>query len=326
MPLNATILPAGAYGWLHDLHAVTDGTPAGVVALAKSAGLRGILAKYNDGASTVAGDGSGQAWAANYHTLVGPCAAAGLLLLPWGYCYPTDRVPFANLVAQVLTEGRTANPDGFYILDAEIEFDNDANAAADAQAMLAAVKAVPGLRLLYTAWGIPDQHPAFPWAEFNTGCEALLPQIYPSLIGWDATTCYNRCFLGGNGGGPGVEQMNPVPVVIPTFDLSDPATLAALAKNGGFPAVTWWVMDGMSTAQEAQLAQTSYAVTVTPPAPTPTPTPTLPPTPTDPADPWAAAAWQLATTAGVLDGTRPKDPLTREDFTLALQRLGLLKP
>jgi hypothetical protein len=268
MRLTTEVLPTGQYGWVHDLRQVADGTAAGAVALAKSAGLRGLLVKYNDGSSVVAGDGSGQQWQVQSRALVPACAAVGLLVIPWGYVYPTDREPFAALAQQALADTTPANPDGFYVLDAEIEFDDDSNAESDAQAMLAAVKAaVPSVRLLYTSWGVPDQHPAFPWSAFNTACQAFLPQIYPGLIGWDATTCYNRAFLGGSGGGPGIEQMQPVPAVVPTFDLSDIGTCAALAKNGGFPAVTWWVMDGMTAAQAQALAGTSYAMT-TQPAPT----------------------------------------------------------
>jgi hypothetical protein len=49
--------------------------------------------------------------------------------------------------------------------------------------------------------------------------------------------------------------------------------------------------------------------------------------PADPAntpDPWAAAAWAKAAAAGVLDGTRPRDPLTREEAAVVLDRLKLL--
>lgn len=43
-----------------------------------------------------------------------------------------------------------------------------------------------------------------------------------------------------------------------------------------------------------------------------------------PAGDWAAAAWQAAQTAGVLDGTAPQAPLTREQAAVILQRLKLL--
>lgn len=41
-------------------------------------------------------------------------------------------------------------------------------------------------------------------------------------------------------------------------------------------------------------------------------------------DTWAAAAWEKAERAGVLDGTRPRDPMTRQEFAVVLSKLGLL--
>jgi hypothetical protein len=41
-------------------------------------------------------------------------------------------------------------------------------------------------------------------------------------------------------------------------------------------------------------------------------------------DSWASDAWERATKAGVLDGTRPKDTLTRQELAVVLAKLGLL--
>lgn len=41
--------------------------------------------------------------------------------------------------------------------------------------------------------------------------------------------------------------------------------------------------------------------------------------------PWAAEAWAKAEKSGVLDGTRPTDPVTRQELAVILDRLGLLK-
>ncbi|MBX6377125.1 MAG: N-acetylmuramoyl-L-alanine amidase [Clostridia bacterium] len=51
---------------------------------------------------------------------------------------------------------------------------------------------------------------------------------------------------------------------------------------------------------------------------------TTAPPPWEPADPWAAGAWAKAVALGVLDGTRPRDPLTRQELAVVLDRLGLL--
>lgn len=39
---------------------------------------------------------------------------------------------------------------------------------------------------------------------------------------------------------------------------------------------------------------------------------------------YASLAWKLAIEAGIVDGTKPQSPLTREQFAVILQRLGLI--
>lgn len=62
------------------------------------------------------------------------------------------------------------------------------------------------------------------------------------------------------------------------------------------------------------------------PVPEDKPSPAPPATPSNqdkPAD-WAKTAWDRAKAAGVLDGTRPTDPITRQEVAVILDRLGLL--
>ena len=40
---------------------------------------------------------------------------------------------------------------------------------------------------------------------------------------------------------------------------------------------------------------------------------------------WARDAWDKATKAGVMDGTRPTEPVTRQELAVILDRLGLVK-
>ena len=44
----------------------------------------------------------------------------------------------------------------------------------------------------------------------------------------------------------------------------------------------------------------------------------------DQADPWAKDAWRKAYAAGIFDGTRPRDGLTRQEAAVVLDRLNLL--
>ena len=42
------------------------------------------------------------------------------------------------------------------------------------------------------------------------------------------------------------------------------------------------------------------------------------------ADDWAAQAWDRAKKAGVLDGTRPREAVTRQELAVVLERIGAL--
>lgn len=42
------------------------------------------------------------------------------------------------------------------------------------------------------------------------------------------------------------------------------------------------------------------------------------------ASPWAHSAWEKAKIKGIFDGTRPGAPLTRQEFAIILDRLGML--
>lgn len=44
----------------------------------------------------------------------------------------------------------------------------------------------------------------------------------------------------------------------------------------------------------------------------------------NPASDWAAEAWQKAKSNGVMDGTRPADPITRQELAVVLDRLNLI--
>ena len=47
--------------------------------------------------------------------------------------------------------------------------------------------------------------------------------------------------------------------------------------------------------------------------------------PPDAAAPWAADAWAAAYAAGVLDGTRPQEAVTRQELSVVLDRIGTLR-
>ncbi len=291
MGLTDSVLPRGQYGWLWTAERTADGTPAGIVALAKRAGLRGILAKYHEGSARKAARGPGD-WARNFRALVQPCAEAGLLLIPWAYTHPDDYRPdVIEVIAEAVATSAPANPQRFYIFDPEIEFDRDAEAAAKTRMLFATLsdRGVRG-RWLYSSWGWVDQHPSFPWAAWQENCEAFLPQAYPRTMQVpNPDLVWNRAYGGAQFGGPqargwtgpqGFRALKPERPIIPAFDIYDNVIprLAHLAANWGAPAVSWWVMDSAGEQTIAQLAATSYASSKAEPAP---PVIDNPPTPSE---------------------------------------------
>ena len=251
------------YGFIHDLRKVADGTAMGAVALAKRAGLAGILCKYADGHATVAGDGSGTDFAGQCRALAAPCATVGLELIPWAYVYPTDADDtFARIVNQALLDTQSANGKYRFLIDAESEFDNAPAPGTAADAVLHAIRSIlPGAELWLTSWAWCDQHPNFPFAEFAKECAVYMPQAYPALIGVSAQAVVARA----------IATIPHFPRTIPAFDLSSVGDCARLSFASGWPDAAWWLLDGMTEAQAQSLAAAlSWA---TPVEPTPAPEP-----------------------------------------------------
>jgi hypothetical protein len=278
--LTDPFLPPGQWAFVHDLAKCADGTAAGAVGLARRAGLTGLLVKVLDGASPYPGGGAAE--------LLAACRAAGVGCSGWGYVYPGDGAATAALIQQWLQlSGNEA-----FLVDAEVEFEVP-DGAQQAQALLAAVRQVCR-RPWYTSLPWPDQQAAFPWTAFQAACAAFAPQVYGSALAGAAgpvsdawmDTCWNRASIGPGAGGPayttggpaGWQGLSPVLPVVPIFDLANISRAAYLARNGGFSAIIWWLLDGLTAAQADALAQTPYAAqaaapAAAPAAPQPVPTP-----------------------------------------------------
>ncbi len=69
----------------------------------------------------------------------------------------------------------------------------------------------------------------------------------------------------------------------------------------------------------------TYLKKVSGPKPAPTPEPTHKPTVPEAADEWAKVSWEKACAKGIMDGTRPRDAITRQEVAKILDRLGLLE-
>lgn len=80
-------------------------------------------------------------------------------------------------------------------------------------------------------------------------------------------------------------------------------------------------MDTFRRDVAALLAAEAQSASAESPAAVGTGKPSGPP---DAADPWAADAWAAAYAAGVLDGTRPRDAVTRQELAVVMRRTGVI--
>ncbi len=95
------------------------------------------------------------------------------------------------------------------------------------------------------------------------------------------------------------------------------AVVDALAEKNG------WIrtVEGWCSAKYLKKVSPPKTAPTSEPVPEPTPAPTVP----EAADEWAKDEWAKAWAKGIMDGTRPRDTITRQEVAVILDRLGLLE-
>lgn len=139
-----------------------------IIAQAKQLGLAGLLVKGWDGTDS-------ERWLQQVKTLVEPAHAAGLVIGAWGYCYGVDPVGEAAAAKACIKAGGD-----WLVLDVEDEFEQHPERIAGPDGFRAAFwNAFQGkVPIGYSSFGLPDEHPAFPWATLSVMCRVALPQVY----------------------------------------------------------------------------------------------------------------------------------------------------
>jgi hypothetical protein len=175
--VDAANLGKGDWIWRVPESAVSLGLAStdvqGMINQAKAAGLKWITVKCGD---------RGNVWTQFNTDLINRAHAAGLLIFGWAYVYGgADTDAEINVALNALNLGA----DGF-IIDAEIEYEavgQKANATKYAGAIKAAF---PNRFLAHAPFPIISSHPAYPYVEFGTLCDAVMPQAYWADIGGTA--------------------------------------------------------------------------------------------------------------------------------------------
>lgn len=247
---------------------LANGDVQGVINQAKAAGLQWITVKCGD---------NGNVWTQFNTDLIDRAHAAGLKIFGWAYVYGgADTDAEINVALNALNLGA----DGF-IIDAEIEYEaigQKANATKYAGAIKAAF---PNRFLAHAPFPIISSHTAYPYVEFGTLCDAVMPQAYWADIGGTAyaaamVTRMNTEWNNWQGGLSG-PQRNAIKPIIPigqgynsvkgnvdgaqieTF-MSALRTIASPASVGGYRGVSFWSFQHHSAAPSKWPAITAASI------------------------------------------------------------------
>jgi len=149
-----------------------------VINYEQSLGMQWITVKCGDGGSVYSQFNS---------QLITLAHAAGLKIFGWAYAYGNNsgadgngRSDAANIAGEiyVATNALGLGADGF-IIDAEIEYETNATRYADATLYAHSIKsAYPTRFLAHAPFPYISYHPGFPYVQFGTNCDAVMPQDY----------------------------------------------------------------------------------------------------------------------------------------------------
>ena len=117
------------------------------------------------------GDG-GSAWTQFTSDLVNRAHNSGLKIFGWAYAYGNDVQGEINVAVNALNLGA----DGF-IIDAEIEYETNANNTVSATQYCQGIRAAyPNRFLAHAPFPIISSHSRFPYVTFGKYCDAVMPQ------------------------------------------------------------------------------------------------------------------------------------------------------
>lgn len=235
-PAPALRWPTGKGYFIWMLPRCAGGSPSGLAAACKSAGLQWVTIKVSE---------AGGPFGGNIKPWVDELRDAGVAVWGWGYVYGAKPEAEADIAAARVKE---FGLDG-WMIDAESEYKAPGKAAAAKTYTLRLRNAIPDKGIGLCSYRYPSLHRELPWAEFITGCDFHCPQVY--WISSKATAapgvqleksvaelkalrdlpiipvgvaCDNPISNGGNWR-PTVAQIN-------NFD--------STAQQMGLPGVSWW--------------------------------------------------------------------------------------
>ena len=172
-------------------------TPQAVIDYEATNGMQWVCVKAADGHSYCLPDGTltSSLGSSQWTTaIINEAHAKGLKIFAWAYAYGNNSGHYGSLgSANVATELFVATNvlalggDGF-IIDAEIEYETNVTRMADATLYSHTIKTNnPNLFLAHAPFPYISLHSGFPYVQFGTNCDAVMPQDYWADFGISLT-------------------------------------------------------------------------------------------------------------------------------------------
>jgi len=149
--------------WIWQVRACERGDVGAIVARAVASGLTHVLVKVANGRDPYNGD---------LGPLVNALRGAGIEVWAWQYTYGSHPEQEAAFAATRYRE----QPYAGFVVDAEQEYKRQAGRAA---AYMEGLRdELPDATIALSSYYLPDLHAEFPWREFASRCDIIMPQVY----------------------------------------------------------------------------------------------------------------------------------------------------
>jgi hypothetical protein len=254
-------------------------TVQAVIDYEKNLGMQWITVKCGNG---------GSIWTQFDADLIARAHAAGLKIFGWAYAYGNNSAHYGSTNSgngtgeiNVALNALALGADGF-IIDGEIEYETNATRRADATLYASTIKSnYPTRFLAHAPFPYINSHAGFPYLEFGTNCDAVMPQDYWGAIGISPQTLVanmNSKWITWQNSLTGFNT-NAIKPIIPLGQSYAPVTgaeitafLAALQTNtpkacaSGYNGVSFWDAQSRNADMDAALNAAGIGSFSNPPA------------------------------------------------------------
>lgn len=160
-------------------------TPQAVIDYEAGRGMQWVCVKAGDGHSS---------WSQWNSAIINEAHAKGMKIFAWVYVYGNNSGAYgssssANVAGEITValNALAAGGDGL-IIDAEIEYETNATRYADAALYAGTIKSnYPACFLAHAPFPYISLHSGFPYVQFGTNCDAVMPQTYWGAFGISVT-------------------------------------------------------------------------------------------------------------------------------------------